>query len=163
MKKITLILSILLSFSSFAQKEVNVIINKIEVKYIIYNEEREYKIDMVIKNNSENNVYLPELISDDLNFFSLGNKLFLYYGLSFSLLGEQNPASTSKLIELKGKENYYRQIIVSKTSTATVDTFCIGFEYLPYLNKKNKKKLELNYTDYSKGMNNFYSEYTIRW
>jgi len=159
MKKISLILFILFSSFSYAQKEINITFNKLEIKYIIFDNDKNYKVDLFVKNNSESNIYLPELINDDLNFFILGNRLYLYYGLTFSLLGEQNPMGNSNLIDLKSKEFYSRTITILKKNLIRVDTLCVGIEYLPRLSKKHRKKLEISNMNYSKEINNFYSEY----
>lgn len=158
MKKLFLSI-VLLCFSNIVlgQDKSTFKLDKLFMYQTISENEKGYQVLIEIINKNDYDIFIPKLISDELNFFNLGNKLYIYYGLSFSLLGEQNPDSQIDLIRLKSKGVYTQEINIIKKSK--IEFICVGLEYLSSIKSKYHKTLVVGYEYYNLNKTSFYVEY----
>lgn len=158
MRKIVLsIILLCLSNIAFGQNKSIFKLDKLVMSQTISEINNNYQVIIEITNNNDFDIFIPKLISDELSFFEMGNKLYIYQGLSFSLLGEQNPDSEITLIKINSKEVYKHEINIPKKSK--IEFICVGLEYLSDISSKYAKSLSVGYEYYNKKKFTFYSEY----
>ena len=125
---IAILITVFTTNISSSQNNVEFKFDKVSVKFITTINNNNYHQKIEIINNFDSDIYIPKIISNEINFFNLGNKLYLYCGISFSLLGEPKMYNDVNLIKVEKGKNYVYELDIPKTKD--VEIICLGFEYL---------------------------------
>lgn len=159
MKRLFIILVILLANSAFSQKNIFYKFDKLLVNVSVELTGENYQVSIEFINNSDKDIFIPKLVSDDLNFFVSGNKIYSFYGLSFSLFGEQNPHVDVQLLKIISKEKYVHTVVIPVRNN--IETLCFGFDYLRSVKRKYLKDLFVDYKFFTENKFTFYTEYKL--
>jgi len=100
------------------------------------NIEFNYQIDksmisesVVLKNETNNSIYVPFLSDTSLYYFVLQKSVYSYFGITRSLLGPANLGGRVLLREVKGGDSINVDIVVPY-SGQTLETYHIGVDFI---------------------------------
>lgn len=109
-----------------SQENNTFIIDSVKVNFNIIDNIK-IKEEITVINLSNETVYLPIIENKELFFFSLGNRLYSYFGIMSSMVGPPNLGGEIKLKILKPKEKFEMSTSIDPKGKIACYSFSIDF------------------------------------